>query len=451
MEKLDNFINKLTDYKIICQKICNKIKVEDVKIQIFQDEFTYIQILDKLEKTIEKLKALRTQDNLSYNLLSLDFENTIYVNSNNGNNFDSFFFKKQYNELINNRYPLPKNNNMFWEDLFLNEQHATLLLTSFPSDDICNIDGNIYKKFQSLLYIIVWLEDKVNYIYSKNKKVIKSFEETLLKNSNIAKKFESVSSNNIDIFLNFLSEMDEINETVESVKEVHESSTNLIYNLTDNSSKASTLIQEVNTAKEDTKELIKNNKNISTYLTTQEMSGTFAEAALNYNISKRWKLGFIFIMTIFLFWYSYDMLRFFNATEMTRFEQSPLVLIVYSIPRLFIFGIGTWVLKFLISNYDNDSNISLDFKHRQAVADVTPGFKKQLDDKEKQNDLVNEAFKVITASPNTNNSKKSDKIFYEKLVDILSNEEMKANLIKLLKLPMEIIKSKDKDKNDKEE
>lgn len=461
MDKLDNFLKTLENYKIITKKICNRDNLSSNIVSVLNQDFTYSTILKKISLLETKLKKLKDKNIISYSLLAADFESNVYYNNQNNNNIENFFFKKQYNELINNSnsvnnvnnsIPFPKHSTIPWENIFTqeNNNYIQLLENEFPFSDVKNTTGQIYKKFQSLLHLIFWFEEKLNLIYSKNEEFLNNMNEVLLCNKEVNEKLGSINSISLDNFITFLKDNENINETVNEVNEIKKNGKKFIDDISLKTTEALNLLNDLKTSKEQTNELLKINKVLSTKLSSKALSGTFEKAASSYNWSKRGKLFLIFLLSFGLFYFAYDMLKNFDIDKMILLEKSPLVLLIYSTPRLFIFIISAWVLKFLISNYNNDSKVALDFKHRQAIADVTPHFKKELDSNEKQEDLVVNAFNVFLSKPQLeiNKAEKEKVLFFENIPTILNDSEIKNTFLKLRELVINKIKTKKTEEKD---
>jgi hypothetical protein len=464
MDKLDNFCKNLNTYNTIAQKICSRDNLALNKISILNTDFSYSDVLEKITTLDLQLSELKKNNIIGYLLLAVDFDNNVYCPNGQNNNIDSFFLKKQYNDLINtssasntpnnSNIPFPKHPTIPWENVFTqdNPAYTSSLENEFPFNDIKNVGGQIYKKFQSLLYIIFWFEDKLSFILSKNEKFLNNINQILLNNKEANEKLGSINSSQLDSFMQFLKDNDKINETVTIVNKIQKNGDSLIEEITSKNTEISDLLSNVKTAKNDVDSLLKINKELSEKLSSNALSGTFEKAAESYTWAKRGKLFLITLFSGGLFYFVYDMLISFNIDKMILLEKTPLILLIYSTPRLFVFIVSAWILKFLISNYNNDSKIALDFKHRQAIADVTPHFKKELDDKEKQENLVVNAFNVFLSKPQFENidNEKDNKLFFENISNLLTDSEIKNTLIKLRDLMIDRLKkNKSEEKEDK--
>lgn len=442
------FLNTLNDYKIICEKICShKDYLDEYTIDFLNKKFNYREILIILKDTIILLEDLKQKSEIYYTLISDEFYTNVYIEEN-GNNDKKLNLKKHYNDLC---YKNSSDNISFgsythyWKDVFIYEGEKTEMLNNnFLFKDIKKPDGIIYKKFYSLLYILYWLKLKIDLLISNNNELLEIVKNNILKNKEFKDKFNLVTTENLNAYTDFMSNIKKNEDIIIDLNNSKEKASIILSEIDSKTKDIANLINDVTTTKQQAEELLKINQELSEKLSSKALSGTFEEAANSYSWGKRGKLFLISIISIGLFYFSYDMLKNFDIEKMLLLEKSPLVLLIYSTPRLFIFIISAWVLKFLISNYNNDSKIALDFKHRQAIADVTPHFKKELDSKEKQEDLVVNAFNVFLSKPQfeANNKEKGNTILLENLSTILNDSEIKNTFVKFRDLFIDKINTK---------
>lgn len=462
MQKLNSFRSEINKYITICSKICARENLGEAKVTVLDKDFTYSDILDKLKNIESKLDLLNTNDSVSYYLLGSEFEENVYSSTQNGNvtNNTENSLKKHFNELTNTTHNSNNPNQVFpnqattpWEQVFTqnSDNYKALLENEFPFNDIKNPTGQIYKRFQSLLHILFWLEYKLNYILSKNNEILETVKETLLENNEFRHKLGPISSDQIDSYLSFLSNLNKINETIDKVESISNEGSQTLTEISSQSEEFNLLLLELKTVKADTDILIETNRSLSSKLTSNEISGTFSASSDYYNNSKKYKILGILGTGILLLVWSIYLFHSFDIDKMSSLQDKYLVLLMYAIPRIFVFGIFSWILKFLIIEYRKDAQTALDFKHREAISTVTPAFRKQVENKENQEKIVMDAFEILLETPkseNTDKIPKEDKLFLMTTLNSLTDNERKDifSLLKkaiISKLDIEEIKNKD--------
>lgn len=251
-------------------------------------------------------------------------------------------------------------------------------------------------------------------------------KEVLLKSKEFSEKVDPISNEKVDIFVNFIKNLEHINKTVNELEETNGRSSLLLTDLILKEADTQDFLEKLKTSQEETNILIETNKNLSSTLTSEGMSRTFSEASNYYNKTKNKKLNGIIGVLFMLISYSLFAILNLDLDKLSTLGDKPLVLVVYLLPKIFLITIMSAVLKFLITEYRKDSETALDFKHREAISNVTPGFRQQVDNMENKEKIVMDAFNVLLITKKENHKEnKEDKIFLEKFINLLSTEERK--------------------------
>lgn len=179
------------------------------------------------------------------------------------------------------------------------------------------------------------------------------------------------------------------------------------------------LIEEAKSLEKKHLEMQSSVEKLLSKIVNHEMSGTFHEASNYYNKNKVWLLGIVGVVSLALIVLSIYVLQVFNLEEISRLQPTYSILIAYTAPKIILFIILGWVLKFGMSEYRNSAKSALDFKHRQAISDVTPGFQKLVKNDE-NNRIVTDAFNVLLKTP-TEYTPSENHSSIDPLTKILSN------------------------------
>lgn len=417
MDKLEEFEKILDKYIIITEKISKKPDIQN-KVFILEKEYSYSQILKKIQKTKNTLINLKNNFKTNYFMLSIKFENEVYLSSQ-PNNENSFFKKEYYSlqNLLSNPGVFTSMTNTPWENVFTEnaKNYEKYLENDFPYSHIQNTSGQIYKKFQSLLYILIWVDNEIS-IFSKDKNFTNTLKKILSDNQSIEEKFDLIEQDKIDNFISFLEKSEHINEDLNLFEEQQIKIKDLLNELNSQPGKNKNTQEELKKMQEETKALLESNKQLSSKFTSKEMSGTFEESAKYYNKSKNIKLlgicgsGIILIISAAI-----SIFHGLSIEELLKLSEKPLALLVHIIPKGLFFIILSSIMLFFIKEYRKESETSLDFTHRKAIADVTPGFRKQVSTEENQEQVVLDAFNLLLNTPN--DKKKVDDNQYSNLIN----------------------------------
>ena len=297
---------------------------------------------------------------------------------------------------------------------------------------------------------MIWLDNEMSY-FSKNKKFTDTVKNILSKNQLITEKFEKIDSSNIEAFFSFLEKEENIEQQLKSLKEQQDQVSHLLTELNQQKDEITNSKEEFYKMKEENILLLESNKQLSSILTTSEMSGTFDKSANYYNKSKRNKLIGVCVCGLILIISAISSILFgLSIDEILKLSEKPIALLVHIIPKCVFFIILSSIMVFFIKEYRKESETSLDFTHIKAIADVTPGFRKQVSQEQHQEKVVLDAFNILLNIPSDSISKNTYE--YKNLLNIFNSlgEEKKKEIDNLLRNVLNQNKETDNNNNKQE-
>lgn len=390
MEKIDEFLKILNEYEALYNILFEKHKTsfEQQKISLIihnNDEITIGHALEIVRETKKEVQFLKDQNKGPYMILD-----SMFTSASNAHG--SIF--KTYINAIPGKQGQKTDQNL---EKVLTDcvGFTTAEEKNKVSFDEAFLSGRYYfENLKNILCVCFWLKTVLSMIIPADEEIKKQYVEQLSKNEGIVNLINEGEYEQIKSLIEISRKSKTILDTINLIESTGSEIPLLKQAMRSTESEMAEIKENLKNQSKQTDDLIKENKNLSMKLASKEMSGTFHEASEYYKESLKNQRRYIFAMFIAFLLTAGVVMFTLKIDTIISLKDSPLTLLIYTSPRILAFLICSWALKFLISEYRSNTKNSLNFKHKQAVADSTPAFRNLVTDDEK-NHIVSDAFKVL--------------------------------------------------------